>query len=69
MKHFADLPDLLSPSDLVKFLPIGKNAVYELLKTGAIPSLRITERRIVVTKVALGRYLGLGSEPAATLPP
>ena len=31
-KTFADLPDVMSPSDLAAFLPIGRNGVYEALQ-------------------------------------
>jgi hypothetical protein len=63
--RFADLPDILEPKDLIEFLPIGKNAVYELLGDQKIPNLRVTPRRIVVTRAALGKYLGLDVEPHA----
>jgi hypothetical protein len=60
--RFSDLPDILAPSDLVAYLPIGKNAVYELLRRQEIPNLRVTTRRIIITKESLGKYLGLIGE-------
>jgi excisionase family DNA binding protein len=38
---FAELPDLLNPSDLQKALRVGRTQVYRLLDSGEIRHLRI----------------------------
>ena len=61
----ADLGDVLTPSDVQNILGIGRNATYELLASGRLQSVRITPRRLIVTKKALEAFLGL----AANMPP
>ena len=61
----ADLGDILTPSEVQLILGIGRNATYELLASGRLQSVRITPRRLVVTKKALEAFLGL----AANMPP
>lgn len=60
-KNFDDLPDILTPRHLMKFLPIGRNAVYNLLKANRIPSVRVGQK-FLVTKTALREFLGLPVE-------
>jgi hypothetical protein len=55
--RFAELPDVLTPRDIVAFLPIGRNSVYEALRTRAIKSIRIGQR-LLITKAALREFLG-----------
>ncbi len=55
--RFAELPDVLTPQDIIEFLPIGRNAVYDALKTRKIKSVRIGQK-ILVTKSALREFLG-----------
>ena len=55
----ADLGDILTPADVRRFLGIGRNATYELLASGKLTSVRITPRRLIVTKKALEAFLGL----------
>jgi excisionase family DNA binding protein len=38
--RFDDLPDLVTPDDARAFLQIGRSAMYELLKSNAIESVR-----------------------------
>jgi excisionase family DNA binding protein len=38
--RYDDLPDLCTPDDACAFLQVSRNTVYELLKTGAIPSVK-----------------------------
>lgn len=61
----ADLGDVLTPRDVQRILRIGRNATYELLASGKLPSIRITPRRLIVTKKALEAFLGL----TANMPP
>ena len=55
--RFAELPDIITPRDLIGFLPIGRNSVYEALRTQAIKSIRIGQR-LLITKAALREFLG-----------
>jgi Helix-turn-helix domain len=65
----ADLGDILTPSDVQLILGIGRNATYELLASGRLQSLRITPRRLIVTKRALEAFLGLAANmPLAGTP-
>jgi hypothetical protein len=57
----ADLGDILTPADVQRFLGIGRNATYELLASGKLTSVRITPRRLIVTKKALEAFLGLAA--------
>jgi Helix-turn-helix domain len=56
-RSFEHLPDVLSPRDLIAFLPIGRSSVYEALRTNAIKSIRIGQR-LLITKAALREFLG-----------
>lgn len=52
--------DVLSVRDVARILRIGRNQAYELVRSGAIASVRIG-RSIRVPKVALERFLGAES--------
>ena len=60
-----DLGDILTPIDVQRLLGIGRNATYELIASGRLPSIRISPRRIIVTRRSLEAFLGL----AANIPP
>jgi hypothetical protein len=65
----ADFGDILTPADVQQFLGIGRNATYELLASGKLTSVRITPRRLIVTKKALEAFLGLAANiPSAGTP-
>jgi excisionase family DNA binding protein len=49
--------DVLTPEETAKVLRIGRNATYEAIQRGEIPSVRIG-RKIRVPKLALQRMLG-----------
>jgi excisionase family DNA binding protein len=53
--------DVLSVREVQQILGIGRSATYELIASGRLPSVRVTPRRIVVTKTALEAFLGLPS--------
>jgi excisionase family DNA binding protein len=55
--HFDELPDVLTPNDLIAFLPIGRNGVYEALKRHEIKSVRVGQK-LLITKAALREFLG-----------
>ncbi len=56
-RRFEELPDVLTPHDLIAFLPIGRSAVYDALRTRAIKSIRIGQK-LLITKAALREFLG-----------
>lgn len=49
-------PDVMSPEQLINVLPIGRNSVYNLLKSGEIKSIR-SGRRYIIPKIYLEEYL------------
>ena len=53
--------DILSVRDVQQILGIGRNATYELIASGRLASVRVTRRRIVVTRKALEAFLGLSA--------
>ena len=55
--RFAELPDILTPQDLIKYLPIGRDSIYAALKSQAIRSVRLGQK-FIVTKAALREFLG-----------
>jgi hypothetical protein len=55
--HFEDLPEILTPRNLIDYLPIGRDAVYAALKAQAIPNVRLGQK-FMVTKAALREFLG-----------
>jgi excisionase family DNA binding protein len=64
-----DVGDVLTPTDVQRVLGIGRNATYELLASGKLPSIRVTPRRILVTRRALEAFLALAANiPAAGTP-
>jgi excisionase family DNA binding protein len=48
--------------EAARILGIGRASAYEGVRTGAIPSLRLTSRKIVVPRVALERLLARSGE-------
>ena len=38
--RFEDLPEFLSPDEVMAFLGLGRGLVYDLLHTGALPTVR-----------------------------
>ncbi len=61
VRTFEDLPDVLTPRDLRDFLPIGRNAVYEILRTERIRSVRVGQK-FMIPKGALRDFLGGSTE-------
>lgn len=55
--HFEELPDVLTPKDLIKYLPIGRDAIYEALKSQTIRNVRVGQK-FIITKSALREFLG-----------
>jgi excisionase family DNA binding protein len=61
----AEVGDVLTPDELSRIFGIGRNATYDLLASGRLPSIRVTERRIIVTKQAVEAFL-LGSSKSTS---
>lgn len=51
---------VLTPIETAKLLRIGRGTVYEQIRIGVIPSIRMG-RRILVPKIALMKMLGTGN--------
>ncbi len=47
-----DLPEWLAPREIMDWFGLGRNTVYDLLRTGTIPSRRFG-KKILVSKRAL----------------
>ncbi len=56
-RSFAALPDVMTPHDLIAFLPIGRNGVYDAIRSERIASVRVGQK-LLVTKAALKAFLG-----------
>lgn len=53
----AELPEVLTPKHLMGYLPLGRDAIYEALKSQAIRNVRIGQK-FLITKAALREFLG-----------
>jgi excisionase family DNA binding protein len=60
--RLTEAGDVLTVHDVQRVLGIGRNATYELIASGRLPSIRVTARRIVVARKALEVFLGLTSK-------
>lgn len=47
---FKDYPDVVTPEDIQNMLHIGRNRVYELLKTNTIKSIKVGKKYIIPKK-------------------
>ena len=54
----SNLPDVLTISDLMLVLGIGKNSAYNLVNSGQLKSVRVG-RKILISKQALMQFLGI----------
>lgn len=55
--RFANLPEILTPKDLIAYLPIGRDAIYEALKCQTIRNVRIGQK-FIIPKGSLREFLG-----------
>lgn len=55
-RSYTELPLVLTVEDLMPVLLIGRNAAYELVRSGAIESFRIG-KQIRITKESVKKYL------------
>lgn len=51
-------PPVLTPREVAHELRLGRNSVYEAIRNGTIPSVRIG-RRLLIPRAALDRLLGV----------
>jgi len=56
-QRFEELPELLTPKDLISYLPIGRDSVYTALKSQAIRNVRVGQK-LLITRAALRDFLG-----------
>lgn len=56
-RSLEELPYMLTVPQVADFLQIGKNAAYELVRSYALPCVKLSERTTRVTKDALVVYL------------
>lgn len=54
--RFEELPDVLTAEEVARVLRLGRNTVYDCLRSGEIPSVRIG-RRLLIPKAALLQML------------
>ncbi len=66
--RLRDARDVLTVRDVQHILGIGRNATYELIASGRLPSVRVTPRRIIVTRASLEALLRLPSNRPADQP-
>lgn len=59
--RFEDLPDALTPKDVMDYLPIGRDAVYQALRSQTIRNVRIGQK-FIIPKAALRDFLAGGVE-------
>jgi len=58
MTKIEDFPVVLTPEQLSDILKIGRNGIYNLLRSGAIRSIKIG-RQYRIPREALSEYLSL----------
>jgi excisionase family DNA binding protein len=59
-------PDVLTVEEVRKRLRLGRNAMYDAISNGQVPSIRLG-RRILIPRVALEAMLrGEGNAPSTT---
>lgn len=46
-----------SPTEAAKKIDISRNTMYELIKKGVIPAIRVSEKRIIIPAEALEKWL------------
>lgn len=67
-KSLNNLPDVLTPGDLLDVLPIGRNALYEALRSQRIRNVRYGQKYLIC-KGAVREFLGAtGNDPRAGTP-
>jgi excisionase family DNA binding protein len=54
--RLVDLPDVLTVPEAARLLRLGRNTVYEAVRRGELPSVRVG-RRLLIPKPALQHLL------------
>jgi excisionase family DNA binding protein len=54
---FDELPELLTPKDLMSYLPIGRDGIYAALRSQGIRNVRVGQK-FIIPKGALREFLG-----------
>jgi hypothetical protein len=44
---FAELPEILTPKHLIEYLPLGRDAIYDALKSQIIRNVRIGQSSLL----------------------
>ncbi len=52
-RFVENLPDMMHPEDLMEFFQIGRNTMYQLLRSKEIPSIRIGKQYRIPKKLLL----------------
>ena len=55
--QLAKLPEILTPRDLMEYLPLGRDKVYQALESQAIRNIRVGQK-FLIPKRALREFLG-----------
>lgn len=67
-RSLDNFPDVLTPADLLEVLPIGRNAVYQALKSQRIRNVRYGQKYLI-RKSAVREFLGAtGNDSRAGTP-
>ena len=54
---FSNFNDMVTVPELAEMLKIGRNTAYELIRAGVIPSVKIGNRKIRISKQAVIDYI------------
>lgn len=52
-KTLAELPDVMQVEDVMDFLQIGRNTMYQMLRSGQFPSIRIGRQYRIPKKLLM----------------
>ena len=55
----AELKPVLTPKEFFNYCGIGSRLGYELIRSGAIPSITLGKRKILIPRAAIERILGV----------
>lgn len=51
-EEHEEFPEIMTPAEAARFLRLGKNGIYDAIKAGSIPSIRVG-RRILLSRNSL----------------
>jgi hypothetical protein len=57
LTNWDELPIIMNASDVGRVMRLSKPSTYELFNQSGFPVIRVSERRLVVAKDALQRWL------------